>query len=100
MRSERSWPSRKEIEVLKILQRVGKPMIGMDIAKSSGGVIDRAAVYVYLGRLRVKGFVTVKRLEGADYPGRPQPIYRINGLGRKAIAAADFMRSAASTMPA
>jgi DNA-binding PadR family transcriptional regulator len=96
MENQVIWPSGRELEVLRILQTTGRAMIGLDIAKASGGTIDRAAIYVYLGRLEEKGFLTVKRPERADHPGMPRPIYKINGLGEKAIAAAEFMKVSAS----
>ena len=65
-------------------------MYGLEIVEQSGGAIGRASIYKYLGRLEEKGYVTVKRPATADHPGMPRPIYRINGLGERAVAAAEM----------
>ena len=89
MESQRSWPSGKELEVLRLLQLAGTGMYGLELVDKSGGSIGRASIYKYLGRLEAKGFVTKKIPATADYPGMPRPIYRINGLGERALAAAE-----------
>jgi len=85
----KSWPSGKELEVLRLLQSAGSGMYGLELVEKSHGAIGRASIYVYLSRLEEKGFVTVKRPVTADHPGMPRPIYRINGLGERALAAAE-----------
>jgi DNA-binding PadR family transcriptional regulator len=91
MESQRSWPSGKELEVLRLLQSAGTGMYGLEMVEQSGGAIGRASIYKYLGRLEEKGFVTKKIPATADHPGMPRPIYRINGLGERALAAAEEM---------
>jgi DNA-binding PadR family transcriptional regulator len=86
-----SWPSGKELEVLRLLQSAGTGMYGLEIVEQSGGSIGRASIYKYLGRLEAKGFVTVKRPATANHPGMPRPNYRINGLGERALAAAEML---------
>src|ERR1700730_15553947 len=86
-----SWPSGKELEVLRLLQSAGTGMYGLELVDKSGGAIGRASIYKYLGRLEEKGFVTVKRPATAGHPGMPRPIYRINGLGERALAAAEMV---------
>jgi DNA-binding PadR family transcriptional regulator len=85
------WPSGRELEVLRLLQSAGKGMYGLELAEKSGGLVDRTTVYVYLSRLEDKGFVDVKRPTTGKHPGLQRPIYRINGLGVKAIDAAEMM---------
>ncbi len=66
-------------------------MYGLELVEKSGGSIGRASIYVYLGRLEDKGYVTKKIPATANHPGMPRPIYRINGLGERALAAAQDM---------
>jgi DNA-binding PadR family transcriptional regulator len=66
-------------------------MYGLEIVEKSDGVVGRASIYVLLSRLEEKGFVTVKRPQAAAHAGMPRPIYKINGDGARALAAADMM---------
>jgi DNA-binding PadR family transcriptional regulator len=66
-------------------------MYGLALVEKSGGAVGRASIYKYLGRLEEKGFVTVRRPTTADHAGMPRPIYTINGLGKRALAAAEEM---------
>jgi DNA-binding PadR family transcriptional regulator len=91
MESQRSWPSGKELEVLRLLQSAGTGMYGLEIVEKSGGAIGRASIYKYLWRLEEKGYVTKRVPASADHPGMPRPIYRINGLGQTVLAAAEDM---------
>jgi DNA-binding PadR family transcriptional regulator len=86
-----AWPSGKELEVLRLLQSAVKGMYGLEIVEKSDGTIGRASVYILLSRLETKGFVDVTRPEKADHPGMPRPIYKVNGLGKKAVAMAEIM---------
>jgi DNA-binding PadR family transcriptional regulator len=91
MDNGKSWPSGKELEVLRLLQSAGSGMYGLELVEKSNGAIGRASIYVYLSRLEEKGYVIVKRPATADHAGMPRPIYRINGLGERALAAAADM---------
>jgi DNA-binding PadR family transcriptional regulator len=86
-----SWPSGKELEVLRLLQTAGKGMYGLEIVDKSGGAVGRASVYVLLSRLEEKGFVSVRRPQAAEHSGMPRPIYKINGDGARALTAAEMM---------
>jgi DNA-binding PadR family transcriptional regulator len=87
----KSWPSGKELEVLRLLQSAGTGMYGLEIVSESRGAIGRESIYKYLWRLEEKGYITKKVPTTADHPGMPRPIYRINGLGQKALAWAEDM---------
>ena len=87
----KSWPSGKEIEVLRLLQAAGSGMYGLELVEKSDGAIGRESIYKYLWRLEEKGYITKKVPAKADHPGMPRPIYRINGLGQTALAAAENM---------
>jgi DNA-binding PadR family transcriptional regulator len=91
MDKDKSWPSGRELEVLRLLQSAGKGMYGMELVEKSRGLVDRTTVYVYLSRLEDKGFVDVTRPKTGKHPGMQRPIYKINGLGVRAIDAAEIM---------
>jgi DNA-binding PadR family transcriptional regulator len=91
MEKSKSWPSGRELEVLRLLQSAGTGMYGLELVEKSGGTIGRESIYKYLLRLIEKGYVTKKTPVKADHPGLPRPIYRINGLGQTALAAAESM---------
>jgi DNA-binding PadR family transcriptional regulator len=83
------WPSIQELEVLRVLQGAARDMYGLEVVES--GVIGRSSVYIVLGRLEEKGFLTVTRPKSARHPGLPRPLYRINGEGARALAAAEML---------
>jgi DNA-binding PadR family transcriptional regulator len=85
------WPSARELEVLRLLQSAGKGMYGMEVVEKSQGSVDRTTVYVYLGRLAEKGYVHVIRPTAGKHPGLQRPIYNLNGLGARAIQAAEMV---------
>ena len=85
------WPSHRELEVLRLLQSAGKGMYGMEVVQKSRGSVDRTTVYVYLGRLEEKGYVQVIRPTTRRNPGLQRPIYNLNGLGARAIQAAEMV---------
>lgn len=91
MESGKSWPSGKELEVLRLLQSAGTAMYGLALAEESGGSIGRSSIYVLLGRLETKGYITVNRPTVASHPGMPRPLYKINVEGERALAAAEVM---------
>lgn len=85
------WPSGKELEVLRQLQMAGKGMYGLEIVDRAGGAIARSAIYILLGRLVDKKFVDMTRPTAGKHPGMQRPIYKINGLGMRVLAAADLV---------
>jgi DNA-binding PadR family transcriptional regulator len=85
------WPSGRELEVLQLLQSAGRGMSGTEVAEKSLGSVDRTTVYVYLGRLEEKGYVHVTRSTTGKHPGPQRPIYKLNGLGARAIQAAEMV---------
>lgn len=83
------WPTRSELEVLKILQRLAAGAYGLEIVAASNGAVKRSSVYVLLGRLEEKGFVRVNTTR-STHPGLPRPIYIITGEGVRAIDAREL----------
>ena len=83
--------SGKELLVLEILIDGGSGMYGLELVDASRGALKRGTVYVTLGRMEEKGYIT-SRLQNAPAGsgGLPRRIYQPTPIGRqlcKAIAA-------------
>jgi len=79
--------SHKETLILELL--IGaKEMYGLELVAASAGALKRGTVYVTLGRMEDKGYVT-SRLESAPRAagGLPRRIYAPTALGREVLAA-------------
>jgi DNA-binding PadR family transcriptional regulator len=76
--------SAKEAEVLDSLGDLEK--FGLQIVDESGGNIARGTIYVTLGRMEEKGFVTSRPdPSSAGMPGIPRRLYRATPLGVAAL---------------
>jgi DNA-binding PadR family transcriptional regulator len=65
-------------------------MYGLQLVEESNGKLKRGTVYVALGRLEEKGYVSSRREAGdSDAPGQrsPRRLYRPTGLGAKVFQA-------------
>lgn len=63
-------------------------MYGLQLVESSGGALKRGTVYVTLGRMEAKGYVTSE--QEASLPGAiglPRRVYAPTALGRRALRA-------------
>lgn len=67
--------------ILELLA-AGRASYGLELVGASGGRLTRGGIYVTLGRMEQKGLVTS---EAADAGRR---LYRITGLGERALLAA------------
>jgi DNA-binding PadR family transcriptional regulator len=79
--------SPKETVILELL--VGaKEMYGLELVAASGRALKRGTVYVTLGRMEDKGYITSK-LESSPPPsgGLPRRIYAPTALGRDVLGA-------------
>ena len=79
--------SPKESLILELL--IGaKEMYGLELVAASAGTLKRGTVYVTLGRMEEKGYVS-SRLESAapNVGGLPRRIYAPTPLGREILAA-------------
>lgn len=79
--------SRKELLVLELL--VGKKeLYGLQLVAASRGRLKRGTVYVTLGRMEDKGYIT-SRLEQPppSAGGLPRRIYEATPLGRRMLTA-------------
>jgi DNA-binding PadR family transcriptional regulator len=87
--------STKERLVLELL--TGKPnseMYGLELVEKSGGSLKRGTIYVTLGRMEDKGFVTSRQeIEDASRPGIPRRLYRLTGYGMRVYSAWAHVRS-------
>jgi PadR family transcriptional regulator PadR len=81
----------------EILEQLGAgERFGLELVTLSGGSIRRGTVYVTLGRMEEKGFVTSRpdpKQEGVTLPRR---LYRATAVGRAALAARQQLAAAFS----
>jgi DNA-binding PadR family transcriptional regulator len=83
-------PSGKELVALRLLRDRPHGMYGLELVNASKGKLGRAAVYVTLGRMEVKGFVKRQTPPAEEkHPGLPRPHYRITALGEKVLRAVE-----------
>ncbi|MEZ5316421.1 MAG: helix-turn-helix transcriptional regulator [Vicinamibacterales bacterium] len=79
-----------ETLVLDLLAEHGSTY-GLDLVAASSGRLKRGSVYVTLGRMEQKGYVT-SRLEDRTGEGPPRRLYDITALGHRARQAVDLLR--------
>ena len=84
-------PPTKELYILGCLSDQPGGLYGLEMVKASNGKLARGTVYVLLSRLEEKGFVTAKADPHANHPGLPRRQYKLTGLGRRALEAAELM---------
>src|SRR5687767_10603577 len=79
--------SHKELLVLQLLARE-EEMYGLQLVVASKGNLKRGTVYVTLGRMEDKGYVTFRTEPApADVGGMPRRIYRPTALGLRMLRA-------------
>jgi PadR family transcriptional regulator, regulatory protein PadR len=77
--------SDKETVVLELLSRDGE-MYGLELVSASEGALKRGTVYVTLGRMEEKGYVTARQEEPpVGSGGMPRRIYSPTPLGRELL---------------
>jgi PadR family transcriptional regulator, regulatory protein PadR len=88
--------SPKEFLILELLLR-GDESYGLQLVAASKRRLKRGTVYVTLGRMEQKGYIS-SRLEGApaEAGGLPRRLYRPTALGRRVFrlwsqSVADFL---------
>jgi len=81
----------KETLILQLLTGQ-KEMYGLELVASSRRRLKRGTVYVTLGRMEKKGYVT-SRLEDAppSAGGLPRRVYQATAFGRRVLAAWNHM---------
>ena len=85
---DEKFPRLSEKEWLVLQQLAVHEKYGLEIVQDSDGTISRNSVYVLLGRMEDKGFITGR--EEAPAPGEqgpPRRKYKITGVGAKVARA-------------
>jgi DNA-binding PadR family transcriptional regulator len=78
-------PARERL-VLELL--LDGPDFGLNLVARSDGALKRGTLYVTLGRMERKGFVTSEQEPQAPGAiGLPRRIYRVTPLGKRALRA-------------
>lgn len=78
-----------EYLIMKLLMEAGsEERYGLQLIEKSGNKLKRGTIYVLLGRLQDKGYVT-SRVEASDSGGSaiPRRMYRTTGVGREVFRA-------------
>ncbi len=77
--------SEKETLILTLLIR-GREMYGLELVAASKRRLKRGTVYVTLGRMEEKGYIT-SRLEAprSEAGGLPRRLYQPTALGRRVL---------------
>ena len=78
--------SAKELAILELLGK-SRQMYGLELVTESAGALKRGTVYVTLGRMEEKGYIT-SRAEAASpaQGGLPRRLYRSTPYGRELLA--------------
>ncbi len=89
--------SPKESLILELLMEQDE-LYGLQLVTASKRKLKRGTVYVTLGRMEEKGYIS-SRLEDApaDVGGMPRRLYQPTALGRRVLAA--FSTAATHLMP-
>jgi PadR family transcriptional regulator PadR len=89
--------SPKELLILELLVRDGE-LYGLQLVAASRRRLKRGTVYVTLGRMEDKGYIT-SRLEDAppEAGGMPRRLYEVTALGHRMLAV--FTEGARTLVP-
>ena len=78
--------SAKEHVILELLGR-SREMYGLELVTESDGALKRGTVYVTLGRMEEKGYVTSRAGETSPaHGGLPRRLYRSTPYGRELLS--------------
>ena len=92
--------STKEALILKMLISQSKERYGLDLVAASDGQLKRGTIYVTLGRMEEKGYVSSHR-EATDQTSSviPRRLYKPTGLGVAILQARENYEQAISAVP-
>ena len=91
--------SATESLVLDLIEQ--RERYGLELIDASGGRLKRGSIYVTLGRMEAKGFVTSRQEERpAGAIGLPRRLYRATPYGLKVRDAYQLLRDALALKPA
>jgi DNA-binding PadR family transcriptional regulator len=83
-----STPTLPQIERLVLELLLDGPDFGLNLVGKSDGRLKRGTVYVTLGRMERKGFITSEQEpQTSGAIGLPRRIYRVTPLGARALRA-------------
>jgi|SRR5918999_999359 PadR family transcriptional regulator, regulatory protein PadR len=80
--------SEKEASILTMLCQEARELYGLEMVETSSGLLKRGTIYVTLGRMEEKGYISSRQEE--VHPGMrgiPRRLYRPTGLGQRVLAA-------------
>lgn len=81
-------PSSKEALILELLKSREDRLFGLELVGLSEGLLKRGTVYVTLQRMEEKGLIDSEQEPRPDPQiGIPRRLYKINGLGVRALSA-------------
>jgi DNA-binding PadR family transcriptional regulator len=84
--------SGKELLILELLVRE-RGMYGLELVSSSQGQLKRGTVYVTLGRMEEKGYVTSRQEAAPETSGGlPRRVYEPTALGKQLFEAFALVR--------
>jgi DNA-binding PadR family transcriptional regulator len=79
--------SPKETLILELLAESGE-MYGLQLVTTSRRRLKRGTVYVTLGRMEDKGYISSRQEDApADVGGLPRRLYQVTPLGRRLLTA-------------
>jgi PadR family transcriptional regulator, regulatory protein PadR len=81
--------SSKEALILRLLIRRGE-MYGLELVNEASGELKRGTVYVTLGRMADKGYVTSRTIPQDDGSGIPKRLFQATGFGTRVLNAWDL----------
>jgi len=94
-------PSISPVESLVLALIESRERYGLELVDLAGGRLKRGSVYVTLGRMEAKGFVTSRQEERAPGAiGLPRRLYRATPYGLKVRDAYQLLREALALKPA
>jgi DNA-binding PadR family transcriptional regulator len=94
-------PSISPVESLVLDLIESRERYGLELVDQSGGGLKRGSVYVTLGRMERKGFVTSRQEDRpAGAIGLPRRLYRATPYGLKVRDAYRLLRDALALKPA
>src|SRR5688500_19069442 len=84
--------SGKERLILELLGR-SREMYGLELVAASEGALKRGTVYVTLGRMEQKGFISSRLEDGTPAGGGlPRRLYLATAFGRQLLSSMSAMR--------
>jgi PadR family transcriptional regulator, regulatory protein PadR len=98
--AEIKLPSVSTTESLILDQLRDGEKYGLELVESSNGRLKRGTIYVTLGRMEQKGFVTSRQeTQASGAIGLPRRLYTATAYGSKVLEAYQLLREALALRP-